>query len=87
MNILSPMWDYRDDYYFVQIEDIEINIRAYSESEFTLWAYDYKKDEELIDAYYKNMQDLKKSINDLIGARVVVPTLESLLQVTRGEMK
>jgi len=87
MNILSPVWDYRDEYYFVQIENIEINISAYSESELTLWAYDYKEDEELIDAYYENMQDLKKSINDLIGARVIVPTLESLLEVTKGEKR
>jgi len=85
MNILRHLWDYRDDYYFATIGDIEINIRAYSESEFSLWIYEYSSDEELVDAYYKDMHDLEKELNETIGAKVIVPTVESLLKVTRGE--
>ena len=84
MNILSPVWDYRDEYYFTQIGEIEINIRAYSESELSLWMYKHDSDEELVDAYYKDMQELKNTINETIGVKVILPTLESLLQVTKG---
>jgi len=87
MNILSPVWDYRDDYYFVHIGEIEINIRAYSINELSLWMYKYDSDEELVDAYYKDMQKLKNMINEIIGAKVIVPSIESLLKITRGDRK
>ena len=63
----------------------EINIRAYSKSELSLWMYKYDSDEELVDGYYKDMQELKNMINEVIGAKVILPTLESLLKITRGE--
>ena len=84
MKVISPVWDYRDDYYFACIDDIEINIRAYSQREVTLWMYCYSDDEELVDAYYKSMQELKNTIDKVLGADVIVPSIEKILKVTKG---
>ena len=63
MRIVSPLWDYRDDYYFTQIGDIEINVRAYSKNELSLWMYEYSSDEELVDAACKSLLKLQEMIN------------------------
>ena len=82
---MSSQFDYRDDYYFVQIGDVEINIRAYSKNELSLWIYEYSSDEELVDAYYKDIEHLQKVINEIIGVEVILPKIEDLLKVTNGE--
>ncbi|QSZ41216.1 hypothetical protein GJV85_03505 [Sulfurimonas aquatica] len=83
--VINPIWDSRNDYSFATEEDIEINIRAYSESSLHLWMYDNHKDEELVDSMYKNISDLQKRLNEELGAEVTLPKIEDLLKATRGE--
>ena len=82
---MNNLWDYRDDYYFMQIGDVEINIRAYSKNELSLWIYEYSSDEELVDADYKSLEQIQKVINEIIGVEVILPKIEDLLKVTKGE--
>ena len=84
---MNNLWDYRDDYYFMQIGDVEINIRAYSKNELSHWIYEYSSDEELVDAYYKDIERLQEVINEIIGVEVILPKIEDLLKVTNGEKK
>ena len=84
MEIVSPIWDYRDDYYFTQIGEMEINIRAYSKNELSLWMYEYSSDEELVDADCKSLLELQEMIKEVVGAKIITPTLENLLKVTKG---
>ena len=84
---MSSQWDYRDDYYFTQIGSMEINIRAYSKNELSLWMYEYSSDEELVDADCKSLLQLQEMIKEVVGAKIITPTLESLLKVTNGEEK
>ena len=79
------IWDYRDDYYFMQIGDTEINIRAYSKTELSLWIYEYSSDEELVDADYKSLEQMQIVIKEIIGVEVILPKIEDLLKVTKGD--
>jgi len=82
---MSSQWDYRDDYYFIQIGDIEINVRAYSKNELSLWMYEYSSDEELVDADYKSLEELQIVISEMVGLEIVLPKIESLLKITKGK--
>ena len=80
---INPVWDYRDDYYFCDIDDVEVNIRAYSESSFHLWMYDNKNDDEMVDTMYSSYKELQKRMNEVVQTSVVYPALEDLLKVTQ----
>ena len=84
---MNNLWDYRDDYYFLQIGDTEINVRAYSQNELSLWIYEYSSDEELVDADYKSLKQIQTVIKEIIGVEVILPKLEDLLKITNKEEK
>ena len=84
---MNNLWDYRDDYYFLQIGDTEINVRAYSRNELSLWIYEYSSDEELVDADYKSLKQIQTVIKEIIGVEVILPKLEDLLKITNKEEK
>ncbi len=79
------LWDHMDDYYHVVVQDIEINIRAYSESSFHLWMYDNKKDDEVIDTMFTSYDELKSTMNGLLHSSVTYPKIEDLLKITQGK--
>lgn len=83
--VINPIWDSRDDYSFATEGDIEINVRAYSESSLHLWMYNNELDDECVDSMYKNISDLQKKLNEEVGAEVTLPKIEDLLKATRGE--
>ena len=83
VEVLSPVWDTRDDYYGCVENNIEINIRAYSESSLHLWLYNNDTDSELVDSMYKNVLDLQKELNEILGAKVTLPKIKDLLKVTK----
>ena len=85
VDVLNPVWDARDDYFACVENNIEINVRAYSESSLHLWLYNNGTDSELADSMYKNILDLQKELNEILGAKVTLPKLEDLLKVTKGE--
>ena len=78
---MSSQWDYRDDYYFTQIGSMEINIRAYSKNELSLWMYEYSSDEELVDANYKSIEHLQTAVDEIVGMKIIIPTLTDLLKI------
>ena len=84
VDVLHPVWDASDDYYGCIENNIEINVRAYSESSLHLWMYDNQEDSELVDSMYKNISDLQIELNEILGAKVTLPKLEDLLKVTKG---
>ncbi len=85
MEQINPVWDYIDDYAFSVVNEIEINIRAYNESDLHLWAFNHKVEEELVDDDYSSLSLLQIKINEILGAEVILPKIEDLLKITRNE--
>jgi hypothetical protein len=81
-NTLNPIWDYTDDYYFAYIDDIEINIRI-CENEIGIWIYNYSTDNEILDDYYKSLEELKMILNDILKEDINLPSIEQLQKIER----
>ena len=64
------VWDCQDDYFYSNIDDIEINIRIENDDILNVWIFDYKKDIELIDEEYKNMKELQAVIKDIFKIEI-----------------
>jgi hypothetical protein len=78
MNII---WDYKDDYYFVSIdEDIEINIRVYKDS-ILVWIYDYNKDIEILDETYNSLDEAKNKISKILNIDIKLPNIIELKRI------
>ena len=75
------IWDYQDDYYFTNIDDIEINIRAYSKNSISAWVYDYNIDKEILDNDYKSISELKSILTGILHIDTNLPTVEQLLKI------
>lgn len=85
MKEINTTWDYQDDYYFTHIGNIEINIRAYSESDFHLWMYEHEVDKEIVDEDYTSLDALEDALKSLMRVEVILPDIEDLLKITRIE--
>ncbi len=75
------VWDYQDDYFYSNIDDMEVNIRIENNDILNVWIFDYKKDIELIDEEYKNFDDLKVVLKDIFKRDIEVPTLKQLKKI------
>jgi len=75
-----------DDYYFCVIDDIEINIRGYSENSFHLWMYNNKHDDEVADTMFTSYSELQDTMIQIFKGDITFPSVESLLKITmRGK--
>ena len=75
------IWDYKDDYYFTNINDIEINIRIFEDDSYSIWIYDYIKDEEIIDKDYKNINEVKAVLKDVFKMDISIPSISKLKKI------
>ena len=75
------IWDYKDDYYFTNINDIEINIRIFEDDSYSIWIYDYIKDEEIIDKDYKNIYEVKAVLKDVFKMDISIPSISKLKKI------
>ena len=87
---INPVWDFMDDYYFCVIDDTEVNIRGYNdngEKSFHLFMYNNKKDDEVVDAMYSSYSELQEVMMKIIKGNITFPSVESLLKITKREMR
>ena len=84
LTTINPTWDYKDDYYFAQIDDIEINIRMFESDVIGVWIYNHTKDKEILDEDYKNLEELKTILRDIFKTDISLPSIEQLKKI-RGE--
>ena len=75
------IWDYKDDYYYTNINDIEINIRIFEDNSYSIWIYDYIKDEEIIDKDYKNIYEVKAVLKDVFKRDISIPSINKLKKI------
>lgn len=79
-----PTWDIQDDYYFIVINNIEINLRAYDNNSILLWLYDYDNNQEIIDDEFTSLEEITKTIQKHLKIDINLPTLEQLLKLQQG---
>ncbi|MEA3352416.1 MAG: hypothetical protein U9Q33_01170 [Campylobacterota bacterium] len=79
-----PIWDIQDDYYFIVINNIEINLRAYDNNSILLWLYDYDNNQEIIDDEFTSLEEITKTIQKHLKIDINLPTLEQLLKLQQG---
>ncbi|MEA2019047.1 MAG: hypothetical protein U9N59_11420, partial [Campylobacterota bacterium] len=75
-------WDYTDDYYYTQIDDIEINLRVYPNNTISVWIYNHTNDTELLDTEYKNIADLKLAFKNIFKQNINIPNLTDIKTIT-----
>ena len=75
------IWDYKDDYYYTNINNIEINIRIFEDDSYSIWIYNYIKDEEIIDKDYKNINEVKVVLKDVFKMDISIPSISKLKKI------
>jgi len=81
LNEDKHIWDYKDDYYYTNINDIEINIRIFEDDSYSIWIYNYIKDEEIIDKDYKNINEVKVVLKDVFKMDISIPSISKLKKI------
>jgi len=85
ITIINPIWDYKDDYYFANIDDKEINIRIFEDDSIGIWIYDSTLDEEIIDDDLQNMEKIQDVLKDIFKENITVPSIEQLKKIRTKE--
>ena len=80
------IWDYQDDYYYVNLGNIEINIRAYTVHELSMWIYHHNINKELVDEDYSSIKKIEEKIKEVFGFGINLPSVEQLLNI-KGDTK
>ena len=80
-------YDTQDDYYITVINNIEINIRAYTDSSIPLWVYDHNTNTEIIDDELSSLEEIKLVLEKNLQLNINLPTLEELLQLQQSYKK
>ena len=78
------IWDYQDDYYYVDLGNIEINIRAYNIDKLSMWIYNHNINKELVDDDYSSIQEVEEKIKKVFGFGINLPSIKQLLKI-KGE--
>ena len=73
-------WDYKDDYYIVEVNNIEINIRTYKGS-VLVWIYDHTKDIKILDEQYENLDEVKTKLKTIFDFDIAVPNIIELKRI------
>jgi hypothetical protein len=77
---MNVTWDYKDDYYIVEINDIEINIRTYK-STILVWLYDHTKEIEILDEEYNSLEDIKIKLRGIFDFDIKLPNIIELQRI------
>ena len=74
-------YEITDDYYFTIINDIELNIRAYNKTCISIWIYNHKTDEEIIDEEYSSLKEIQEVLKTKLQLDIELPSIEELLKL------
>ena len=83
---INYTWDNKDDYYYVHIDELEINLHIYTDGTISLWLYNHNKDTELLDEEYKDIDDIKSVLKNVLDSNIDIDRLMNLKIIT-GETK
>ena len=74
-------YETQDDYYLTIVNNIELNIRAYTDSSISLWVYDHNTNTEIIDDELSSLEEIKLVLQKNLQLNINLPTLEELLKL------
>ena len=72
--------DFKDDYYVIEVNNIEINIRTFKGS-ILVWLYDHIKDIEILDEEYKNLDEVKIKLKGILNYDIPLPNIIELKRI------